>query len=77
MQSYGDMRGWQYYSRKIGKNENILDFWHKTENILCIKQRIFSILQLVCGQDLRSFVSKTYVRLWNTLARGSEEDACF
>ena len=34
MQSYGDMRGWQYYSRKIGKNENILDFWHKTENIL-------------------------------------------
>ena len=71
MQSYGDMMGRQYYSQKIGKNENILDFWHKTETISGIKQRIFSILQLVCGQDLRSFVSKTYTRLWATLNGGS------
>ena len=75
MQSYGDMRGWQYYSQKIGKNENILDFWHKTENILYLATRL-SILQLVCGQDLRSFVSKTYVRLWNTLDDGSEGHLC-
>ncbi len=35
------MRGWQYYSQKIGKNENILDFWHKTENILYLATRLF------------------------------------
>jgi hypothetical protein len=35
---------------------------------------LFQRLQLVYGQHLRSFVSKTYVRLWNTLARGCEED---
>ena len=28
---------------------------------------LFHVLQLVCGQDLRSFVSKTYVRLLATL----------
>ena len=33
---------------------------------------IFHDLQLVCGQDLRSFVSKTYVRVWGTLACASE-----
>ena len=41
-----------------------------------IKQRIFSILQLVCGQDLRLFVSKTYVRLWGILDDGSEGHLC-
>ena len=35
---------------------------------------LFQCLQLVCGQDLRSFVSKTYVRLWNTLAYASGGD---
>ena len=35
---------------------------------------IFHDLQLVCGQDLRSFVSKTYVRMWGTLACASGED---
>ncbi len=33
---------------------------------------LFHVLQLVCGQDLRSFVSKTYVRMWGTLACASE-----
>ncbi len=33
---------------------------------------LFHVLQLVCGQDLRSFVSKTYVRVWGTLACASE-----
>ena len=48
MQSYGDMMGWQYYSQKIGKNENILDFWHKTENILYLATRLWARLTFVC-----------------------------
>ncbi len=35
---------------------------------------IFHDLQLVCGQDLRSFVSKTYVRVWGTLVCTSGGD---
>ena len=48
MQSYGDIRGGQYYSQKIGKNENILDFWHKTENILYLATRLWARLTFVC-----------------------------
>ena len=70
------MMGWQKYSRKIEKNENILDFWHKTENILRFATRLWARLTFVCGQDLRSFVSKTYVRLWGTLDDGSEGHLC-
>jgi hypothetical protein len=48
MQSYGDMMGRQYYSQKIEKNENILDFWHKTENILYLATRLWARLTFVC-----------------------------
>ena len=37
---------------------------------------LFQRMQLVYGQDLRSFVSKTYVRLWGTLDDGSEGHLC-
>ncbi len=39
-----------------------------------LKRRLFHVLQLVCGQDLRSFTGKTYIRLWNTLACACEQD---
>ncbi len=37
---------------------------------------LFQSLQLVCGQDLRSCMGKTYVRLWNTLACASGSHLC-
>ena len=37
---------------------------------------LFQRMQLVCGQDLRSFVSKTYTRLWGTLACASGGHLC-
>ena len=48
LQSYGEKKGGQKYSRKIGKNENILDFWHKTENILYLATRLWARLTFVC-----------------------------
>ena len=64
MHSYGDMRGGNII---LKKSEKTRIFY-----IFALKSRIFYVLQLVCGQDLRSFVSKTYVRLWGTLDDGSE-----
>ncbi len=57
MQSYGDMRGWQYYSQKIGKNENQsygdMRGWQyysqkigKNENILDFWHKTENILHL-------------------------------
>lgn len=37
---------------------------------------LFQRMQLVCGQDLRSFVSNTYIRLWARLNDGSEGHLC-
>ena len=53
------------------KNENLVLLQTLSPNLA-----LFQRMQLVCGQDLRSFVSKTYVRLWNTLASASEEHLC-